>query len=258
MHFKDAASCFSKYLAHTLRQTPTEAQTETARHTLMLTQRVSEAWCGKSLCGTKEEFGCIPHLPPVPATSDLPGGLFHSCYGMDDSERGAGGGRRPFETRISAPVTPRAATKVYFLHSFSILSTPGVMYATANKHLDVLHTHILTLHFVSKNIRNISRCSELLFLLWFYPSLTLITIQLPLVSISAENTASPLAAPIISYTSLPLEEWEILFGAWHPFIPRRSETATVRMCVRRMWETGGLKPWKQPSEAEAEQNLCIL
>lgn len=124
-----------------------------------------------------------------------------------------GGGRRPFETRISAPVTPRAATKVYFLHSFSILSTPGVMYATANKHLDVLHTHILTLHFVSKNIRNISRCSELLFLLWFYPSLTLITIQLPLVSISAENTASPLAAPIISYTSLPLEEWEILFGA---------------------------------------------
>lgn len=48
------------------------------------------------------------------------------------------------------------------------------------------------------------------------------------------------AAPVISYRSLPLEEQEILFGAWHPFTVRRLGTGTLYTLYVHVWkETEG-------------------
>lgn len=83
----------------------------------------------------------------------------------------------------------------------------------------MLHARTLQTHILFFAIHNLFFC---------FLSLTLINYPITY-GINGQNTATQLAAPIMSYTSLPVEEWGILFGAWHPFILRRSGT---NMCEK--------------------------
>lgn len=58
----------------------------------------------------------------------------------------------------------------------------------------------------------------------------------PTVAVGLWNTSDVLAAADMSCAWLPLPEWRILFGAWHPLILIHSGIRTVNQYVR---QTGG-------------------